>query len=389
MHPFIINFAAEKCFMQIIEVNTRDTRKAFLDVPRVLYKNDPLWVCPLDKDVESVFDPARNNFHSFGACTRWILKDSNGMLIGRIAAFVNKKKAYHYEQPTGGCGFFECIDSQPAADLLFDTAKQWLMEQGMKAMDGPINFGENDMWWGLLVEGFTKPYYGMNYNPPYYKRLFEHYGFKVLYEQISNKLVKSKKFPDRFYKIANWVIKKQGFHFEHLRVKNLPKYTADFKEIYNDAWQDFENFTPITDATMLESFEKMKPIMDEKMIWFAYVDNEPAAFVLTLPDANELIEGLNGKLDLLGSLKFLWNKYVKKNSKMRAVIMGTKKKFQRLGLESALFVKLNDYVFDLNRYEELELSWVGDFNKQMIALHEATGATFAKRHVTYRVIFES
>ncbi len=182
-------------------------------------------------------------------------------------------------------------------------------------------------------------------------------------------------------------MKKPDFHFEHLDVKNLPKYTSDFKEIYNDAWQDFENFTPITDATMLESFEKMKPIMDQKMIWFAYVENEPAAFVLALPDANELIKGLNGRLDIIGGVKFLWNKYVIKNTKMRAVIMGTKKKYQRLGLESALFVKLHDYVFSLGRYEELELSWVGDFNKQMIALHEATGATFAKKHFTYRVIF--
>jgi hypothetical protein len=373
--------------MQIIEVNSPETRKAFLDVPRILYKNDPIWVCPLNKDIESVFDPAKNNFHSFGICTRWILKDDKGHLIGRISAFVNKKKAFKIEQPTGGCGFFECIDNQQAADLLFDTAKNWMLQQGMKAMDGPVNFGENDMWWGLLVEGFTRPYYGMNYNPPYYKRLFEHYGFKVLYEQISNKLVKTKKFPERFYKIANWVMKKPDFSFEHLDVKNLPKFTSDFKEIYNDAWQDFENFTPITDATMLESFEKMKPIMDQKMIWFAYVENEPAAFVLALPDTNELIKGLNGRLDIIGGVKFLWNKYVIKNTKMRAVIMGTKKKYQRLGLESALFVKLHDYVFSLNRYEELELSWVGDFNKQMIALHEATGATFAKKHLTYRIIF--
>lgn len=375
--------------MLIIEVNSADTRKAFLDVPRVIYKDDPIWICPLDNDVEAVFDPAKNNFHSFGVCTRWILKDDKGQLIGRIAAFINEKKAYNYEQPTGGCGFFECINNQQAADFLFDTTKKWLQEKGMKAMDGPINFGENDMWWGLLIEGFSKPYYGMNYNPPHYKRLFEHYGFTVLYEQISNKLVKSKKFPERFYKIANWVLRKPDFKFEHLTVKSLSRYAADFKEIYNDAWLDFENFSPITDATIFESFKKMKPILDEKMIWFAYVDNEPAAFVLALPDANELIEGLNGKLGVIGSLKFLWNKHVKKNTRMRAVIMGTKKKYQRLGLESALFVKLNDYVFSLQRYQELELSWVGDFNKQMIALHEATGATFAKRHITYRTIFDS
>lgn len=373
--------------MQMIEVNDIASRKAFLDVARVLYKKDPLWVCPLDTDIESIFDPAKNNFHQFGECSRWILKDDSGQLIGRIAAFINRKKAFHYEQPTGGCGFFECIDDQDAADLLFDTAKKWLAERGMKAMDGPVNFGENDMWWGLLVEGFTSPYYGMNYNPPYYKRLFENYGFQVLYEQISNKLIRAKPFPERFTKIAEWVSKKPGVTLEHLRVKNLAKYAADFKEIYNDAWTDFENFTPITDATIMESFEKMKPIVDENLIWFAYVDGSPASFVLILPDTNELIRGLNGKLDLMGKLRFLWNKHVVKNKRMRAVIMGTKKKYQRFGLESALFIRLKEYTTPPNNYKELELSWVGDFNKQMLSIHEATGASFAKKHITYRYIF--
>lgn len=373
--------------MQMIEVKDIATQKTFLDVPRVIYKKDPLWVCPLNADIESIFDPAKNNFHQFGECTRWILKDDSGRLIGRIAAFINSKKAFYYEQPTGGCGFFECIDDQRAADILFDTAKNWLAERGMKAMDGPINFGENDMWWGLLVEGFTSPYYGMNYNPPYYKRLFEHYGFEVLYEQISNKLTRAKPFPERFTKIAEWVSKKPGVTLEHLQIKNLRKYATDFKEIYNDGWTDFENFTPITDATIMESFEKMKPIVDENLIWFAYVDGSPASFVLILPDTNELIRGLNGKLDLMGKLRFLWNKHVVKNKRMRAVIMGTKKQYQRFGLESALFIRLKEYTTPPNQYKELEMSWVGDFNKQMLAIHEATGASFAKKHITYRHIF--
>jgi hypothetical protein len=373
--------------MQLIEVNDKASQKAFLDVARMLYKNDPVWVCPLDNDIESIFDPARNNFHQFGECTRWILRDDSGALIGRIAAFINRKKAFNFEQPTGGCGFFECVNDQKAANLLFDTARNWLVERGMKAMDGPVNFGENDMWWGLLVEGFTSPYYGMNYNPAYYKPLFENYGFEVLYEQISNKLIRANPFPERFTKIAEWVSKKPGVTLEHLRVSNLQKYAQDFKEIYNDAWTDFENFTPISDATIMESFEKMKPIVDENLIWFAYVDGSPASFVVILPDTNELIRGLNGKLDLFGKLRFLWNKHVVKNKRMRAVIMGTKKKYQRFGLESALFIRLKEYTEPPNHYKELELSWVGDFNKQMLAIHEATGAKFAKKHITYRYIF--
>lgn len=372
--------------MNINEVKNKADKKAFLDVARILYKGDNTWVCPLDNDIEAVFDPAKNNFHQHGKVTRWILTDNTGALIGRVAAFINEKKAYHYDQPTGGMGFFECVDDKGAAFLLFDTAKQWLQANGMQAMDGPINFGENDNFWGLLVEGFTHPSYGMNYNPPYYKAFFEEYGFITQYEQITNHLNVHKPFSERFTKIANWVIKKPGYSFEHFKATEIEKFTADFIEIYNDAWQDFENFVPISQATILESFEKMKAIMDERLIWFAYVNNEPASFIVILPDANQMIKPLNGKLNLWGKLTFLYRRW-KGVSRMRAIVMGTKKKYQNHGLESAIFIKLKEYVLPLKQYDELELSWVGDFNEKMIAMHAAVGATFGKRHLTMRYKF--
>lgn len=372
--------------MTIIEVKDKASKKIFLDVAQLIYKNDPAWVCPLDVEVEAVFDPAKNNFHKHGKCTRWILLDEQQQPVGRIAAFVNDLKAYNYEQPTGGIGFFECVDNKVYAFQLFDTAKQWLIQQGMKAMDGPINFGENDSFWGLLVEGFTQPSYGMTYNPPYYQAFFEEYGFKTLYQQITNHLDVHKEFPERFTKIAQWVAQKPGYAFKHLKVKEIAQFANDFAEIYNDAWRDFENFVPIDKTTIMESFQKMKTIMDEKLIWFAYVNDEPASFVIILPDANQMIKPLNGKLDLLGKLKFLYNKW-RGVSRMRAIVMGTKQKFQKHGLESAMFIKLKEYVLPLNQYDELELSWVGDFNDKMLAIHEATGATFGKRHLTMRCIF--
>jgi hypothetical protein len=372
--------------MNIKEVTGKAERKAFLDIARIIYKNDDNWVCPLDNDIEAVFNPAKNNFHQHGKATRWILTGDDGTLIGRIAAFINDKKAYNYEQPTGGCGFFECINNKEAAFLLFDTAKNWLQQNGMQAMDGPINFGENDNFWGLLVEGFTPPSYGMNYNPPYYKAFFEDYGFVTQYEQITNHLDVNKPFSERFTKIANWVIKKPGYSFEHLSARNIEKYAADFMEIYNDGWQDFENFVPINHATIIESFEKMKAIMDEKLIWFAYIHNEPASFIVILPDANQMIKPLEGKLNLWGKLTFLYRRW-KGVSRMRAIVMGTKQKYQNHGLESALFIKLKEYVLPLKQYEELELSWVGDFNDKMLAMHAAVGATFGKRHLTMRYKF--
>lgn len=372
--------------MTISEVNDKRSRKAFLDVARIIYKNDKVWVCPLDNDIEAVFDPEKNNFHKNGKSTRWILSDENGKLIGRIAAFINGKKAYNYDQPTGGIGFFECVNNEAAAFLLFDTAKKWLADNGMQAMDGPINFGENDTFWGLLVEGFTHPSYGMNYNPPYYRAFFENYGFTTLYSQITNHLEVYKPFPERFYKIAKWVTQKRGYEFKHLVAKEIDKFAADFMEIYNDAWRDFENFVPITYATILESFKKMKPLMDENLIWFAYVNGEPASFLIILPDANQMLKPLKGKLNLLGKLMFLYKKYTAV-TRMRAIVMGTKQKYQNHGLESALFITLGDYVLPLKKYTELELSWVGDFNDKMLAMHAAMGVAFGKKHLTMRCVF--
>lgn len=372
--------------MIIQEVTDSRTKKEFLDVARSIYKNDPNWVCPLDMDVQAIFDPAKNNFHQHGQCSRWVLKSEKGELIGRIAAFVNEKKAYQHDVPTGGIGFFECINNKEASELLFNQAKEWLVARGMKAMDGPINFGENDSFWGLLVEGFTQPSFGMNYHYPYYKDLFENYGFATLYQQITNHLEVNKPFPERFTKIAQWVANKPGYTFEHLDPKNLNKYASDFVEIYNDAWKDFENFVPITIQTALQSFEKMKAIMDQKLIWFAYINQEPASFIVILPDANQMIKNLNGKLGVIEKLKFAYNRW-RGVSRMRAVVMGTKQSFQKHGLESALFIKLKEYVLPLNRYQELELSWVGDFNDKMLSIHEATGATFGKKHLTMRKTF--
>lgn len=372
--------------MTLTEVKNAQDQKDFLDTARIIYKDDPNWICPLDQDIEAVFDPNTNSFHKHGVCTRWILKSADGQLIGRVAAFINEKKAFQYEVPTGGMGFFECIDDQKAADLLFDTAKNWLSDKGMKAMEGPINFGENDTFWGLLAEGFTPPSYGMNYHGSYYQNLFKNYGFSTQYEQITNHLDLTKPFPERFTKIAEWVANKPGYRFEYLKASEIDRFAQDFMEIYNDAWRDFKNFVPLEKQVVMESFEKMKAIMDEKLIRFAYVDNEPASFVVILPDANQLIKSFNGKLGLWQKLQFIYQRW-RGVSRMRAIVMGTKKAYQKHGLESALFIELKKYVMPKNQYKELELSWVGDFNDKMLAIHQATGATFGKRHLTMLKVF--
>jgi len=369
----------------IVEVITKAQERQFLALPKRIYADDDNWICPLDRDIKQVFDPKQNNFHRHGVCCRWVLF-RDGQAVGRIAAFINKNTAYKKEHATGGIGFFECINNEEAANELFDVAKNWLAAQGMQAMEGPINFGENDNFWGLLIEGFSSPSYGMNYHKPYYKQLFLNYGFEIAYEQITNHLDVNKPFPERFTRIAKWVIKKPGYTFKHFQKNNLTQFAKDFMEIYNDAWGSFENFQPIQMQTILESFKKMKLIMDEQLIWFAYVNGEPASFILILPDTNQIIRDFNGKMNLWNSLQFLLNRH-KKVNRMRAVVMGTKKTYQKHGLESALFIKLKEYVLALKKYDQLELSWVGDFNKEMLAIHKATGAQFGKKHATLNYVF--
>lgn len=372
--------------MKIIPVTNQITAHHFLEVVELIYDNDKNYIRPLDQDVNKVFDKNKNSFFKHGKCTRWLLVNSQNKTIGRIAAFINEKKAYHYDVPTGGMGFFECVDNRQAASLLFDTARNWLQENGMKAMEGPINFGENDTFWGLLVEGFTRASYGMNYHPRYYYQFFKDAGFETSYEQLTNHVNLRVPFPERFTKIANWVIGKKGYSFEHFQKNKAEKYITDLMEIYNDGWKDFENFVPIKKETLTESFKQMEVIMDENLVWFAYVNGEPASFVVLIPDANQMIKGFKGKLGLVEKLKFAYRRWVGV-SRMRAIVMGTKQAYQKHGLESAMFIKLGEYVLPKNQYRELELSWVGDFNDKMLALHAATGAKFGKRHLTLKKVF--
>jgi hypothetical protein len=376
--------------MQIIEVTDKKTRKEFLKMPHLVYKDDPVWVCQLDSETEAIFDPAQNSFFTHGEAIRWVLKNEDGVLIGRIAAFINRNKAYKYHQPTGGIGFFECINDRQAAFLLFNTSRQWLSERGMEAMDGPVNFGENDINWGLLVEGFTHPGLGMNYNPPYYQELFESYGFKFYFEQITNHLNTLKPFPERFWKIADWVMKRPGYSFRHFTFREQDKFISDLKNIYDSAWAFHESYTPIDVATLRKTLEKSKAFLDEQMIWFAYYNEDPAAFLVMFPDVNQIIKYFKGKMNLWNMIRFLYYKRTKVMDRTRIVIMGVKPEYQKNGLESGIFRQIEKLFRHDPRYmhyREMELSWVGDFNPKMRALHESVGAEFAKKHITYRMLF--
>jgi hypothetical protein len=377
--------------MQIIEVLTNQDKKEFIDFPKSLYKGDPYWVCQLDSGVESVFNPQKNFTFKHGEAIRWIIKDNKNIIIGRIAAFIDYVRSSANKQKTGGLGFFEVIDNRETAFALFDKAKEWLTSCGMEAMDGPVNFGENDNNWGLLVEGFMQQGYGMPYHKRYYRAFFEEYGFKNYFEQYSyhkdvrgadNEIVQ---FPERIMKIAEWLSKRPGYSFQHFEFRNKGKYVHDIVEIYNSTWSVFkEDFTPLDPAFLEESLKKAKVILDEDIIWFAYYNDKPIAFFVLFPDLNQILKHLNGKLHLWNLIRFVYWKLTHKMTRMRAVVGGVHPAYQNSGVESAIFLQLYEVFKKKPWFKVLELSWVGDFNPKMIAIYEALGAKKAKTHITYR-----
>jgi len=375
--------------MNLIRVTDRKTEKMFLDTARIIYKNDKTWVCPLDNDIKAVFDPARNPYHKHGVVERWVLTDDKKKLIGRVAAFVDFKLANTYDQPTGGMGFFECINDREAVFLLFDTARNWLKEKGMEAMDGPINFGETDKYWGLLVNGFTHPSFDVVYNHSYYQNLFEAYGFQVFYKMEGFHLDITKPLPERIAKIAEWIFNKPGYEFRHFTWKEEKKVTLDFAEVFNQAWASFKvNFEPLETEYIRQTLKKAKPILDGEMIWLAYFEGKPIAIYLMFPDLNQIAKHLNGKLHLFNMLKFLWLKQRKTMTRARGMLMGVIPQYQKHGIESAFILNLQKIFKNKPHYTEIEFSWVGDFNPKMRKIFISVGSIPVKNYITYRYLFD-
>lgn len=377
--------------MQITPVADLSTEKLFLLVPVVLYKDDPNWIRPLDKDIMDVFDKTKNKSFRFGKAERWILKDENGALIGRIAAFVNSKyKNIGDNIPAGGIGFFECIHNQEAADLLFDNAKHWLISQGMEAMDGPINFGERDRWWGLLTKGFYEPLYCMNYNPPYYVELFENYGFKVFYDMICFHMKPKDPLSAKIWERHNALAKDPNFSACTISKKNLEKYAYDFAEVYNKAWAGHGGLKQMNKEQASIMFKKLKPVIDERIVWFAYYKNDPVAIFINLPDLNQWFKKLNGKFGLLQKLKFLWLQKFGKNTRFTGLVFGVVPDWQGKGVDAYIIAEAAKLLQTAAvPYTHYEMQWIGDFNPKMLNIAGSLGASTRSRNLsTYRYLFD-
>ena len=375
--------------MQLIEVNSPSLIKDFLQMPLNVYKDDPNWIRPLDQDIESVFDPKKNKNFRHGEACRWILKNNDGEITGRVAAFYNKKTMNSDGMKVGAMGFFECINDEEAAFRLFDKCRKWLSERGMEAMDGPVNFGERDRFWGCLAEGFTPPLYGMNYNPPYYNDLFQSYGFQIYFKQLCYSLKVKTQLQKKILDRAAEKEADLDFSCVHVKKNNLPKFATDISTIYNKAWSKhdtgIQSFSP---DVVLRMLKKMKPIMDEKLLWMVYFKEEPIAFWLNLPEINQIFRKFNGKLNWLNKLRFIYLLKTHYCTKIIGILFGVVPEFQGKGVDSYIIVHGSQEMIRTRNYIDYEMMWIGDFNPKMMRVAESLGTDVSRILHTYRKIFD-
>jgi len=383
-------YKAQKVSFWLEEVNSKAQVEAFRLLPYKIYENDPHWIPHIRQEIESVFNPKENTYFTHGEAIRWLLRDQNGEVVGRVAAFVNWRKSDTYKQPTGGIGFFECIDNQQAADTLFDACKSWLEDRSIEAMDGPVNFGENNKYWGLIIDNFNKtPYYGQNYNPKYYVRLFENYGFQIYFRQIIFDKSFYEPIPGLFKRRAERLRNDGDYDVVNYQKSKAQTFARHFMEIYNDAWQTHENFKQMTEKQAFALLKQIKPIVDEDLVLFVYHGSEPVAVMVALPNINELYHKVGDNMNLIGKLKFLYHKMTMKFTSCYGVVFGIKQKYQARGIEGLIFDTLQKNNADNNyKYENYIVTWIGDFNPKMIRVMEALGCVRTRTMATYRKLFD-
>ncbi len=376
--------------MELVTVNSKRDSKQFVKFPVRHYKGENHWIRPIDREVEAVFDPAQNKSFKNGSCERWLLK-KDGEVIGRIAAFVMQKSEEDQDDHiTGGIGFFECINDQSAANLLFDTAKQWLVDKDATYMDGPINFGPRDKWWGLLTKGFElEPNYQCNYNFPYYRELFENYGFQVYFEQYTFVKIISEPLHPRLHYKSDLIANDPDYTVEHFKMKEFDRYTEDIIDVYNKAWVNHKDVNPISVEQGKALMKRLKAVLQEEIIWLAYYKDKPAAIFVNIPEVNQILKHVNGKLNLLGKLKFLWYKSRIKNRKVLGLIFGVAPEYQGKGVDGAIIVAFANYSNkNYPEYKTIEMHGIGDFNKKMILVVKQVGGDVRKIHTTFRYLFD-
>ena len=379
--------------MPLLEVLTARQQRQFCALPHRLHRHVAAYIGPLDNEVDAVFDPAKNQlFAAGGEAQRWLLTTAQGEVIGRIAAFINPltSTATDATLPTGGLGFFECTNDQAAANQLFDVACQWLQARGILAVDGPINFGDRDRFWGVLIAGFERePNYGMFWHPAYYQVLFESYGFQLYFKQYTCHMPVALPLHRSFHQKLADLTASGHYRFTHANKAEPEKLAQDFHHVYNLAWGRHAGIKPMTIEQARNLVREMKPVIDDRLLAFAYHNEEPVAFFLNLPELNQIFKHIGHRLNLLGKLRFVWQRWRymrRRDKKMLGIIYGVVPEQQGKGVDQALIASTQQPFLGIG-YQDIEMNWIGDFNPRMLVTTRSIGAKIIKTHATYRKLF--
>lgn len=352
----------------------------FIRLPWRIYADDPAWVPPLLSDVRKLLDPS-HPLHEH-ADAEYFLALRDGEPGGRIAAVVNHRYNDFHDVRTGFIGLFESVDDQEVADALLETATEWLRERGMTEVIGPFNLSTNDELYspGILLDGFDRPpVLLMAHNPPYYAGLFEGAGWEKAKDLLAYWL-EDEAPPPRLVRAMDRVQRSvEGLVIREMDLKRLSQEVERIKEVYNSAWERNWGFTPLSDAEIRHLAKDLKPIVDPRFALMAEVDGEPIGFALALPDYNQALKHVNGRLFPFGLLKLLW--YRRKIDRVRVITLGLKPEYRRRGIDALLYLRIYQNGIPAG-YTKAEASWILEDNWGMRRGLERMGAYVYK---TYRV----
>ncbi|MEL6143437.1 MAG: hypothetical protein AAFU67_17670, partial [Bacteroidota bacterium] len=360
--------------------------RLFHSVLDTVYANNSQYIYPLRGDIEGIFSEENAAFLD-GNCRLWVIKNKQGAAIGRIAAFVDNKRNEELDLPVGGIGFFESINDQEVANALLEVAEDWLVQQGMEAVDGPINFGERDKFWGLLVRGWYRPIYQETYNPPYYQSFFADRGY-IPHEQCLTMRGVVAEFPgERLAKLATRVKERYGLYTKQIAKKNLRQHADDFAAAYNAAFSHWPYFKPLSGEDIFPTFQAMKPIMDPHLTCLAYnADHQPIGLAGLIPDINCFLHGVNGRMDWRGIPKFLWRLKFQKQRNCKGIAFGVAKDYQRQGvyplMVDAMFQSGNYHTSRTYRY--VDMATIRGHNDIMVSTCRQMNTDIHRVHIAYR-----
>lgn len=369
--------------MKIQAVADQLSWRLFHRVLRTVYKNDPNYIYPLQAEVEAVFDPAKNKTFDHGEAKCFVLLDGRKP-IGRIAAFIDHARNEGQAHKTGGIGYFECIDNEKAADMLFDAAESYLKSKGIELIDGPVNFGERDKFWGLLVKGHgLPPLYQENYQPKYYEKFFLEHNYHP-FEQILTYKGYSKNIPfERMRALAERIKSRNDVSIKPLDFSSLDKFAEDFSIVYNASFEQFEHFKPISGKQVKAMMEQAKPIADPHIACLAYFDDEPAGFIALYPDVNPFLKHAKGRLTPWNILIFYLKKTFAKTRNAKGMGFGIHPDYQSKGV----FALLLDYLCsprNLRVYPVMYLATIRAHNHEIRSIYAKMNVEIDRVHIAYR-----